>query len=90
MDPITFPTSAELDDALMSEAIPAVGWHVASLRLGYVTGKPITAGKVAAHYNADVAVIRAITGATLDKVRARRSPDVVDNSYLIDPNRTGL
>jgi hypothetical protein len=90
MDQTIVPTSGELDQALIDNAIPAVGWHVASLRLGYVTGKVIPAGTVADHYNANVAVIRAITGATLDKVRSRRDPASIDNAYLIDPDRTAL
>jgi len=92
-DPMPYtihPTSAELDSALLADAIPAVAWHVVSLRLGYLTPNPIAAGTVADHYNANVDLIRRITGVTLDTVRDRRSPAIIDNQYLIDHNSTGL
>ena len=84
----TIPTAAEMDACLLSDAIPAVGWHIASLRLGYITGKVIPAGKVANHYGANVEVIRRITGATLETVRSARSIDQVDTDYLIEQNRS--
>jgi hypothetical protein len=63
-------TPKALDDALLREAIPAVGWHILNLQFGFSDTKTKhSTEEIANHYKVDTDLIDAIAEATLSVVQ---------------------
>lgn len=63
-------TPKALDDALLREAIPAIGWHILNLKFGFSDTKvKHSDSEIATHYGVDADLINAIAGATLSVVQ---------------------
>jgi len=63
-------TSKNLDDALLRDAIPAIGWHILSLKLGFNDhDKSFSNAAIAKHYKVDVDLVSDIADAALRVVQ---------------------
>ena len=63
-------TSKNLDDALIRDAIPAIGWHILSLKLGFNDhDKSFSNAAIAKHYKVDADLVSDIADAALRVVQ---------------------
>ena len=63
-------TSKNLDDALIRDAIPAIGWHILSLKLGFNDhDKSFSNAAIAKHYKVDTDLVSDIADAALRVVQ---------------------
>ena len=63
-------TEKALSDALLRDAIPAIGWHVLSLKLGFNDhNKGFSNAAIAKHYKVDEDLVSDIAAAALRVVQ---------------------